>query len=89
MQPLLGAVEVVGRVDGMHIDPDAFRLGFADPGRSIRKDFGFGGGVNWIWSRSVRFSLDYYHTEFKGGWNQGTWNRPTEEAIIGRFQFAL
>ncbi len=84
-----GAFELVGRVDGMRIDPDAFRLGFADPGRSIRRDFGFGGGVNWVWSRNARFSLDYYHTDFKGGWNRDTWNRPTEDAVIGRFQFAL
>lgn len=84
-----GAFEIVGRIDGMRIDPDAFRLGFADPGRSIRRDFGFGGGVNWVWSRNVRFSLDYYHTDFKGGWNRDTWNRPTEDAVIGRFQFAL
>lgn len=50
---------------------------------------GFGGGLNWIWSRNVKFALDYYHTRFKGGWNSGTYNRPTEDAVIGRFQFAL
>jgi phosphate-selective porin OprO and OprP len=84
-----GAVEIVGRVDALRIDPDAFRLAFADPEKSVRKDMGFGGGLNWIWSRNVKFALDYYHTRFKGGWNSGTYNRPTEDAVIGRFQFAL
>ena len=84
-----GAVELVARVDALKIDPNAFEKKFVDPNKSIRKDFGFGGGLNWIWSRNVKLALDYYHTDFQGGQKGGTYNRPTEDAVIGRVQFAL
>jgi phosphate-selective porin OprO/OprP len=50
-----GAFELVARYDQLDIDKDAFRLGFADPKRSVESEQGFGGastGTGTATSRS-------------------------------------
>lgn len=84
-----GALEVAARYDTLVIDRDAFALGFADPGDSVSKEQGFGGGLNWSWNSNLKLSLDYYHTHFEGGATGGTGNRPTEDVFVGRLQVSL
>ena len=45
------------------------------------------GGVNWYLNRAVRISLDYGNTNFGGGATAAAGgNRPTERALLQRFQ---
>ncbi|MDB4965800.1 MAG: oprP [Myxococcales bacterium] len=92
--PQIGAVELVARYHELRVDPAAFPA-FADPTKSAEQARAFGVGFNWYLTANARFNLDYDHTEFfHGGAPDGTnggapTNRPTEHALIGRFQVAL
>lgn len=58
-----GAFEIVARYSGLQVDDAAFPL-FADAASSADEATSFGLGCNWYLSKTVKFSLDYYHTGF-------------------------
>ncbi|MGC4074390.1 MAG: porin [Nibricoccus sp.] len=92
-----GAFEVVGRFDQLSIDDSAFEpnptqaLSLADPAAnpSDFKTFGLGG--NWYLTKTLRASLNYFHTEFSN--NVPVPTRPVlrndENALIVRVQVAF
>ncbi|HEY3756040.1 MAG TPA: porin [Opitutaceae bacterium] len=53
-----GAWQVVARVEGLDVDPDAFPL-FASSSTNAKDVFGWGFGLNWYLSRLVRISTDF------------------------------
>jgi phosphate-selective porin OprO/OprP len=82
-----GAFEFGARYNEIYIDQDAFPI-FANPDTSARKAKAFSFGFNWIINNNVKFMLDYEQTRFKGGASGGG-DRPTEHALLNRYQFAF
>ena len=82
-----GAWEVIARISHLDIDDQAFPT-FSDPSRSASEANAFAVGLNWYANRNIRTSLNYVHTDFKGG-DQGTVTREDENAILTRLQVAF
>lgn len=91
-----GAVEVVARASQLKLDDDTFynttyANGVASRAASVSRATAFGVGVNWYWSRQVKFSGSYEHTTFQDG--AGTDNAPTdretERFVNARLQVAF
>ena len=82
-----GAWEVIARYSHLDIDDQAFPT-FANPGTSATEADAFGVGLNWYANRNVRTSLNYIHTDFKGG-DAGTVTRESENAVLTRLQLAF
>jgi phosphate-selective porin OprO and OprP len=82
-----GAFEVSARYTELSVGQSAFQLGFADPARSARKAQEWTGGLTWHIARGNKFILNYSQTNFTGGSASG--NRPTEKALLSRFQVAF
>jgi len=82
-----GAVELALRVGDFSAEPGLYNYGFASATSAARRAHEWVGGVNWYLNRLFRTSLDYGHTGFTGGATAAAGgNRPTEKAIILRFQ---
>ena len=82
----LGAWELVARYQELDTDDDAFTGGansFANPLTAITKETSYGVGVNWYPWNTVKLSLNYDFTSFKGG--AATGDRLDEQAIFSRF----
>jgi phosphate-selective porin OprO/OprP len=82
-----GALELVGRVTGLSIDPKVFAGGFADPVKSARKASSWAVGLNWYLNRNIKQVVDFDHTSFSGGAAQG--DRQTDDAILIRTQLSF
>jgi phosphate-selective porin OprO/OprP len=88
--PGWGALELVARVQGLTVDPQAFAGGsnsLAKPASSAQSARAAGIGINWYLNRNLKWALDYELTRFKGGAPGG--NRPDEKALFTRFQLAF
>lgn len=81
-----GAVELVARAHALELDRDAFPL-YADPARSMQSATAYGAGVNWYLNRNVRVLLAYERTDFDPAGEAA--ERPAENSVIGRVQFAF
>ncbi|HET8656601.1 MAG TPA: porin [Longimicrobiaceae bacterium] len=81
-----GALEVVGRAQGLRLDGAAFPV-FADPARSPAAARGLGTGVNWYLAPNLRLSADYDRTTFEGGATTG--DRRAESAFLTRLQLSF
>jgi phosphate-selective porin OprO/OprP len=79
-----GALELTARVGELDVDDDSFPL-FADPAVSATRAFSWGVGANWHLNRSVKATLNYEHTTFKGG-STGAATAQDENVILGRVQ---
>jgi phosphate-selective porin OprO/OprP len=79
-----GAVELTSRYTQLKVDNNAFILKFADPTNSARQASTWTAGVNWYFSRNLKFEVNYDQTQFKGGGSAG--DRNTEKVILSRFQ---
>lgn len=86
-----GAFEVAARYGQLEVDPDAFSKGYASPTSSARRDKEWVIGVNWYLNRSIKFVLDYGHSDYSGGAGSGknVADRPSENAILSRVQLVL
>jgi phosphate-selective porin OprO/OprP len=82
-----GAWEIIARYSHLDIDDEAFPT-FSNPDTSASEANGLGFGINWYANRNVRTSLNYIHTDFKGG-DAGTVTRETENAVLTRLQLAF
>lgn len=80
-----GAFEVAGRLNSLQVDPTAFPV-LPDPGIAAQRASGFEGGLNWYPQKYIKIMFNYAQTRFVGGAAYG--NRPTENALIMRFQFS-
>jgi phosphate-selective porin OprO and OprP len=78
-----GALELVGRYGELSLDPAAFPV-YASASSSAQKAKAWGVGVNWHFTRAVKFAVNYEHTTFTGGAAAG--DREPENAVITRFQ---
>jgi phosphate-selective porin OprO/OprP len=87
-----GAFEVAARYANLKIDDSAFPL-FANPITSINESNGYALGLNWYLSKAVRFTFDYYQTEFERIATAPPTTNPIlkndEKAFISRFQIAF
>ncbi|PTX96392.1 porin [Opitutus sp. ER46] len=88
-----GAFEVTGRYANLTIDDAAFPA-FAAPGASAQEADAFAVGLSWYLSKVVRFTFDYYQTNF--GFHALAPAVPTtailrqdEKAFITRFQISF
>ena len=88
-----GAFELVGRVSGFRVDDDAFPL-FASVGSNASEATAYGVGFNWYLSRNLKFSTDFYVTDFgfadtAPATSTSAILRQDEQALISRLQVAF
>lgn len=86
-----GAFEVAARYSNLKIDDSAYPL-FANPITNINEATGYAVGLNWYLSKAVRFTFDYYQTEFERISSAPTTNpllKNDEKTFISRFQIAF
>jgi len=82
-----GAIELAVRTGDFSVERGFFDYGFGTVATSPRHAKEWVGGVNWYLNRAVRLSLDYGNTNFGGGATAAAGgNRPTERALLQRFQ---
>jgi phosphate-selective porin OprO/OprP len=82
-----GAVELAVRTGDFSVERGFFDYGFGTVATSPRTAREWVGGVNWYLNRALRISLDYGNTNFGGGATAALGgNRPTERALLQRFQ---
>ncbi len=82
-----GAIELAVRTGDFSVERGFFDYGFGTVATSPRHVKEWVGGVNWYLNRAVRLSLDYGNTNFGGGAPASAGgNRPTERALLQRFQ---
>jgi phosphate-selective porin OprO/OprP len=82
-----GAIELAVRTGDFSVERGFFDYGFGTVATSPRHVKEWVGGVNWYLNRAVRLSLDYGNTNFGGGAPAAAGgNRPTERALLQRFQ---
>lgn len=82
-----GALELAARLEGLEVDPDAFRLTFAETARAARKARGLTLGLNWHVNGNLKYVVNYGRTTFTGGAASG--DRPTEKTIQIRTQVSF
>ncbi|HEY2846127.1 MAG TPA: porin [Bryobacteraceae bacterium] len=83
-----GAFELAVRVGDFSVERGFFDYGFATVATTPRQAHEWAGGVSWYLNRALRVSLDYANTNFGGGAAASAGgNRPTERALLQRFQF--
>ncbi len=82
-----GALELAGRYSEIHLDPDAFGLGLADPARSARSARAWAVGLTWHFAAKLRGLANYERTTFDGGTSGG--DREPESLLISRVQVAF
>jgi phosphate-selective porin OprO/OprP len=92
-----GAFELVGRYDQLSIDDSVFApnptqtLSLADPAANPSEIKSLGLGLNWYLTKTLRASLDYFHSEFDNNTPSPTKAvlRNDENALITRVQVAF
>jgi phosphate-selective porin OprO and OprP len=82
-----GGWEVVARYSHLDLDDQTFPV-FSNPATSASEADAYGFGLNWYANRNLRTSLNYVHTDFKGG-EAGTVTRKDENAVLTRLQLAF
>ncbi len=81
-----GAFEVVGRIQTLRVDEDAFPV-FASPEQSARSALGWGAGINWYLNSNIRFAVNFERTTFKAA--DGATALKPENLILSRVQLAF
>ena len=85
-----GAVELAVRTGDFSVERGFFDYGFGTVAATPRHAKEWVGGVNWYLNRALRISLDYGNTNFGGGSTAAAGgNRPTERALLERFQISF
>jgi phosphate-selective porin OprO/OprP len=82
-----GAWEIAARYHELRVDDEVFDEGFASRASSAETARAWTVGVNWYVNPFVKLSLDFDQTLFEDGAGDG--DRPTESAILSRFQVAF
>jgi phosphate-selective porin OprO and OprP len=88
-----GAVQLVGRLMRLDIDPAAFPE-YSDPLTSARSASAWSVGVNWYLNRNVLWKTSFSHTWFDGGGGAGTTapaitTQKSENVLFTRIQLAF
>jgi hypothetical protein len=94
----LGALQLVGRYQGVNFDDNAFTYGnaasgtgsLANNGASVSAIHSWGLGLNYVPVNNVKLLLSYEESAFADGQKNGSLvvNRETEKTAFGRAQFA-
>jgi phosphate-selective porin OprO and OprP len=85
-KPGWGAIELALRVHQLTLDDATFTGGansFANPATSPHKATAAGIGLNWYFTQTIKWQLDYEVTRFDGGAAAGA-DKPDEKAILTR-----
>jgi phosphate-selective porin OprO/OprP len=83
-----GALELVGRIQRMTLDKDAFPTYVT--ATSANEATTWGVGLNWYLNSNFRFYLDYEQTKFEGGSSAaGSVTANDERLILGRIQVSF
>ncbi len=82
-----GAWELVARVSELKLDSNTFPF-FADQKNNVSDAFSYGAGVNWHLNRNFKLTLDYEHTNYKGG-SANPAIASDEESILTRAQISF
>jgi phosphate-selective porin OprO/OprP len=81
-----GAFEIAARAANLDIDDAAFPL-FADANVSASEATSYGVGLNWYLNKTIRATVDYFHTDFEtSGAALGGTIKQDEQAIVTRLQ---
>jgi phosphate-selective porin OprO and OprP len=81
-----GAFEIAVRYANLDVDDAAFP-NFADPAVSATEASSWGLGLSWYLNRTLRASINYYHTDFKtSSANPSGVIRQDENALLTRLQ---
>lgn len=88
-----GAFEAAARYANLGVDDDAFPL-YASPAASAGEATSFGLGLNWYLSKAVRFTFDYFQTDFDPAPGapatlSNAVIRNDEKSLITRFQVSF
>jgi len=83
-----GAWEVAARYHELSVDDEIFDEGFASRTQSAENARAWTVGVNWYMNPFVKLSLNFDQTFFEDGGSDGG-DRPTESAVLSRFQVAF
>jgi len=83
-----GALELVGRVGQLFIDPKSFPM-FADPKKSASYALEWGAGFNWYLIAIFKIAVDFERTTFHGGGGNLTGDRRPENALFARVQLSF
>src|SRR5690606_24841742 len=83
-----GAFELAARYHELRVDDEVFEQGFASRTQSAERARAWTLGVNWYPNPFVKLSLNLDQTFFEGGGANGG-DRPTETAVLSRFQVAF
>ncbi len=85
-----GAWQIVARYANLKLDDNIFPL-FASPATNAGEATSAGIGLNWFLSKTVRTSLDYFHTRFSNPVPVSSTQilRQDEQALITRFQLSF
>jgi phosphate-selective porin OprO/OprP len=83
-----GALELVGRVGQLFIDPKSFPM-FADPTKSASYALEWGTGFNWYLLSVFKIAVDFERTTFHGGGGNRTGDRRPENALFARVQLSF
>ncbi|MDB6038117.1 MAG: oprP [Verrucomicrobiales bacterium] len=83
-----GAFEAVGRYSSFDVDDNVFNptLPFANAASSATGARAWTLGLNWYLNQNVRASVDFTHTDFKGGTSQLL--QKNENAVLTRVQLS-
>jgi phosphate-selective porin OprO/OprP len=85
-----GAIEVAVRTSEFSVEQGIYDYGFASPTTTPHHAREWVGGVNWYLNRMLRISMDYGNTGFRGGAAvTAGGNRPSEKALLQRFQISF
>jgi phosphate-selective porin OprO/OprP len=83
-----GAWEIAARYHELRVDDEIFDEGYASRTQSAERARAWTLGVNWYMNPFVKLSLNFDQTYFEDGGSDGG-DRPTESAILSRFQVAF
>lgn len=85
-----GAIELAVRTSDFSAEQGIYNYGFAVATATPRHAREWVGGVNWYLNQMLRISMDYGNTNFGGGATVAAGgNRPSEKALLQRFQISF
>ena len=85
-----GAIELAVRTSDFSVEHGIYNYGFAVATATPRHAHEWVAGVNWYLNQMLRISMDYGNTNFGGGATVAAGgNRPSEKALLQRFQISF
>lgn len=83
-----GAVQLVARYAELNLDANAFKNSLLNSNLSTQSASDFGVGINWYLNRNIKLQLNYDHTRFTKGAENGV-DRSDEKILFSRLQITF